>query len=180
VTFVVLLILAVVWAIYLVSWFRSRARHRSVNSISSFNRHLSVLERTSPARHGISAVARPSHPASIYGPGRATPVMTIAAARRRRRDVLYGLTGVALVTLVLGVTLGGPFVALFGLAVVLLLGYVAALVRAQHLAHERKAKVRYLRQSSRGEIPAAVNAGGPAVESTDDAYPAYLLSSSAR
>jgi Flp pilus assembly protein TadB len=174
VTFVVLTILAVVWAIYLVSWFRSRAGHRSVNSISSFNRHLSVLERTSPARHGISAVAHPARPASIYGPGRPAPVMTLAAARRRRRDVLYGLTGGVLLALVLAVTLGGPFVVLFPVAVVALFGYVAALVRAQHLAQERKAKVRYLRQSGLGPVPAADD------EPAADLSPAYLLSSSAR
>lgn len=168
----VLFILALVWAIYLLSWFRSRLGHRSVNSISSFNRHLSVLERTSPARHGISAVGRPVRPASIYGPARAAPVMTVADARRRRRDVLYGLTGLALVALVLAVTLGGPFVVLCSLAVVLLAGYVVALVRAQHLAQERRAKVRYLRQSGLGATPTAVDA--------DDQYPAYLVSSSAR
>ena len=47
VTFVVLFLLAVIWAVYLASWIRSRSEHRSVNSISSFNKHLSVLERTS-------------------------------------------------------------------------------------------------------------------------------------
>lgn len=171
----VLFILALVWAIYLVSWFRSRAGHRSVNSISSFNRHLSVLERTSPARHGISAVGRPDRPTSIHGPVRASPVMTVADARRRRRDVLYGLTGLTLVALVLTVTLGGPFVLLLAVTIVLLAGYVAALVRAQHLAQERRAKVRYLRQSGLGAGPAATPAA-----SGDDQYPAYLASGSAR
>ena len=169
----VLFILAVVWAVYLASWFRSRTEHRRVNSISSFNRHLSVLERTSPARHGISAVARSPRPPSIYGPVRtAGPGMTLTDARRRRRDVLYALTGVALVGLVLAVTLGGPFVVLCVLAVALLAGYVVALVRAQQLAQERRAKVRYLRQTD--------FAGDRPVDAGHDEYPAYLLSSSAR
>ncbi len=169
----VLFILALVWAIYLASWFRSRTEHRRVNSISSFNRHLSVLERTSPARHGISAVSRSPRPPSIHGPVRtADPVMTLTDARRRRRDVLYALTGGALVGLVLAVTLGGPFVVLCGLAVALLAGYVVALVRAQQLAQERRAKVRYLRQTDL--------AGDRPVDAGRDEYPAYLLSSSAR
>jgi hypothetical protein len=108
-----------------------------VNSISSFNKHLSVLERTSPARLG------PSGPTGPVGVRRAT-VMTRSEARRRRRDVLYVLGGAALVTLMLAVLLGGPFVWLQVLADVALLSYVVLLVQTQRLATERRNKVRYL------------------------------------
>ena len=52
-TFLVLFVLAVVWAVYLVSWMRSRTSHRRVNSISSFSNHLSILERTTPVGAGV-------------------------------------------------------------------------------------------------------------------------------
>lgn len=145
----VLFLLAVLWAVYLASWFRGRSE-RSVNSISSFNKHLSVLERTSPARHGLPAVQTRSSRATVtplYGTGpvvirRAT--MTLSEARRRRRDVLFVLGGVALVTLMLAVVAGGIFVWLQVLADALLLAYVGLLVRTQQLATERRTKVRYL------------------------------------
>ena len=47
-TILVLFVLAVVWAVYLVSWIRSRTEHHRVNSISSFSNHLSILERAAP------------------------------------------------------------------------------------------------------------------------------------
>jgi len=133
---VVLFLLAVIWAVYLASWIRSRSEHRSVNSISSFNKHLSVLERTSPARMGPGSSADFGY--------RRSAVMTRSEARRRRRDVLFLLGGVALVTLMLAVLLGGPFVWLQVLADVALLGYVGLLAHTQRLALERRSKVRYL------------------------------------
>jgi hypothetical protein len=150
VTFVVLFVLAVIWAVYLASWIRSRGEHRSVNSISSFNKHLSVLERTSPARQGAG---RPSTvgtygaaaPYSGFGPVGPRPSrMSRHEARRRRRDVLFALAGGALVTLMLAVVLGGPFVYLQLLADVLLVGYIGLLVHTQRLAADRRNKVRYL------------------------------------
>jgi hypothetical protein len=143
VTFVVLFVLAVIWAVYLASWLRNRSEHRSVNSISSFNKHLSVLERTSPARQG-SVGSRASVAYPSYGPVGRPATMTRSEARRRRRDVLFALAGVALVTLMFAVLLGGPFVYLQLLADVALLGYLGLLVHTQRLAAERRDKVRYL------------------------------------
>jgi hypothetical protein len=148
VTFVVLFLLAVIWAVYLASWIRSRSEHRSVNSISSFNKHLSVLERTSPARQSVASPQRlGSSPVGLagYGPVIARrSVMSRSEARRRRRDVLFGLAGVALVTLMVAVLLGGLFVYLQVAADLLLLGYVGLLAQTQRLAVERRNKVRYL------------------------------------
>lgn len=146
----VLFLLAALWAVYLASWFRGRSE-RSVNSISSFNKHLSVLERTSPARHGLPAVQTHTSRATVtplYGPvpvvGRRPGTMTVSEARRRRRDVLFVLGGAALVTLLLAVVAGGIFVWMQVLADVLLLTYAGLLVRTQQLAADRRAKVRYL------------------------------------
>lgn len=138
----VLFVLAVIWAVYLASWIRSRGEHRSVNSISSFNKHLSVLERTSPARHGGAKSASPYRGFGPVGPRGHR--MSRHEARRRRRDVLFALGGVALVTLMLAVVAGGPFVYLQLFADALLVGYVGLLVHTQRLAADRRNKVRYL------------------------------------
>jgi hypothetical protein len=140
---VVLFLLAVVWAIYLASWLKNRGEHRSVNSISSFNKHLSVLERTSPARQGVVSRSQGSAPVG-YGLVRRPSVMTRSEARRRRRDVLFALAGAVLVTLMFTVVLGGPFVWLQLITDVLFVGYVVLLLRTQRLAVERRNKVRYL------------------------------------
>lgn len=141
----VLFVLAVIWAVYLASWVRSRSEHRSVNSISSFNKHLSVLERTSPAGQGRASASRSSIAYPSYGPmARRAAHMTKSEARRRRRDVLFALAGVALVTLMLAVLVGGPLVYLQLLADVALVGYIGLLAHTQRLAVDRRRKVRYI------------------------------------
>ncbi len=157
----ILFVLAVVWAVYLASWLRNRSEHKSVNSISSFSRHLSVLERATPGgRQSTSArpVAAGQFPG--YAPARRN-AMSLSTARRRRRDVLFVLAGAAAVTLVLAVIVGGLFVPLQILADVLLVGYIALLFQGQRRAAERRSKVHYI---------------GPAVQ--QQAEPAYLLVSS--
>jgi hypothetical protein len=168
VTFVLLIILAVVWAVYLVSWARSRTEHRSVNSISTFNKHLSVLERTTPGRSsaptriagspapqrtGVS-LARPAFAPTAYR-GSGGIGMSRRQARERRKNVLFALAGAALVTLALTVLLGGPFLYLQLLTDALLVGYVLLLVQTQRMAAERQSKVRYLQQPAEYHEPAA-------------------------
>jgi hypothetical protein len=150
---VVLFILAVLWGVYLAQWVRSRRDRRGVNSISSFSKHLSVLERTSPARPGLSSFAprstgrpTPIFPAANYLPPR--PAMTLSAARRRRRNVLYALAGAAVATLVLIPFMGSLLLVLHVLTDLTLVGYLGLLVRTQRLAAERRSKVRYLPGSS--------------------------------
>jgi hypothetical protein len=150
---VVLLILAVVWTVYLFTWLRARRDRRGVNSISSFSRHLSVLERTSPTRIGGSSLAgrSPGRPTPIYpavGYVAPRPAMSLDAARRRRRNVLYVLAGAAVTSMVLIPFMGSLMVVLHLLIDVLLAGYVVLLVRTQRLAAERRDKVRYLPQPS--------------------------------
>ena len=150
----VLFILAAVWAIYAVFWFRGRSEHRSVNSISSFSQHLSILERTSPRRSApptrIAGPAPQANPASLARPAfapvsyRPAPTMTRRQARERRKNVLLGLASATLVTLALSVLIGGAFWYLQLLCDLLLVGYVFLLVQLQRVAMERQHKVRYL------------------------------------
>lgn len=145
----VLFVLAVMWFGVGISWARSRRDHRGVNSISSFSKHLSVLERTSPAVSGRSSLASrssgrptPIYPAAGYVPPR--PPMSLSNARRRRRNVLTALAGAVVATLVLIPFAGSVMVMLQVLADLLLVGYLALLIRMRRLAIERSQKVRYL------------------------------------
>jgi hypothetical protein len=159
VTLVLLFLVAVGWAIYVAAWVRSRGERRGVNSISSFSKHLSVLERTSPARVGPGGSAdrrpvgrpEPIFPAASYVPARAS--MSLSDARRRRKNVLYALAGAAVATLVLIPFMGSAMVLLHIVADVLLVGYIGLLIRTQRLAAERRVKVHYLPTMSATSTP---------------------------
>lgn len=45
----VLLVLAIIWGVLLVSWLRSRTEGTFSDSVGTFRRHLTVLERTTPS-----------------------------------------------------------------------------------------------------------------------------------
>jgi len=160
VTFVVLIILAVIWALYLASWMRNRAQIRSANSISSLNQHLSVLQRARPAGVAApslesvggrpvirSAAPRPRdplvRPPQVRGLLGGTPI-TLQDARRRRRDVLMALVTLVVLTAVPVALYGSMLLAPLAVCSSALLSYVFLLVRAQKLAEEREEKVHYL------------------------------------
>jgi hypothetical protein len=166
---VVLLILAVVWALYLASWLRNRAHTRSSNSISSFNQHLSVLQRTNPVAASPSpslrpvrddgSVVRTAGPTYVHreDPLVRTPEVrgllsgapiSRGDARRRRRHILVTLLLLATASTVVSVVAPGflTFVCLSCWA--LLTTYVFFLVRAQKLAYEQEEKVYYLHQAA--------------------------------
>ncbi len=135
----VLVILAVVWAVYLVSWVRSRTEHRRVNSINSFSNHLSVLERTAPGGRSSTPVN------GLGGQGYFAPRRpTVSQTKKRRRDILVGLLAATGVTFLGMVVIGGMVTYLFGLSLVLTVAYVMALANLQKRALERRSKVRYL------------------------------------
>ena len=145
----VLVILAVVWAIYLVSWARSRTEHRRVNSINSFSRHLSTLERTAPGTRGlgggrgssVSSLSVSSMPGEAYfAPHRPS----LSQTKKRRRDILVGLLVATGVTFMATLAIGGLATYAFVLVLVLTVVYVVALANLQKQALERRAKVRYL------------------------------------
>ena len=158
----VLLVLALVWAVVLVSQHvRNRAEARPGDSVGAFQRQLSILEQTSPAQVEARAAlqsARLAHPSARR---------KVAAARKRRKDVLRWLLAGMAASLALGFVPG--FAVLHGIHLVLdvLFGaYVGLLVRHRQLEEERRAKVRYL--------PASYLPGG----STPPPQPAILLQGS--
>jgi hypothetical protein len=149
----VLLILAVVWAVVLVPpWLRSRSEHRPADSISSFREQLSVLQRSGSTSGSIAPRAsRAYNVAPVeYAPLRPSS----AEIRRRRRDVLFTLIAAAGLTFGLAVFIGGPVILLHLVVDVLLVTYVALLARAERMAAERRMKVRYLPRQASAPEPA--------------------------
>ena len=135
----VLCILATAWAVALLPpWFRRRSESRPAASILSFRQQLSTLQRTTPA-------GRAAHFERARGELRRRPgVMTLSAARRRRRDVLSTLAATTGLTSVMALVLGGVAVAAFAVMVGFLSGYVSLLIRAHKRSIQRVAKVSYL------------------------------------
>lgn len=155
----VLLLLALIWGALLVSWLRSRSATTFTDSVGSFRRHLTVLERTTPTT--VRPANRLSEPRPSYQPlGVARPTATarltrpVAAnsaalrrrqAQKRRRDVFFALLagtfGSLLLALVPGLSMMWSVQVLFDL---MLAGYVAILVRLRNAAAEREMKLRYM------------------------------------
>jgi hypothetical protein len=136
----VLLILAVVWAIFLVPQLvRARAEKTPADSIGAFRAQLSVLERATPAVTGRRGASSPGH----YG--RQVAALRRQEAARRRRDVLTGLVVAMAATFLLGML--PAFRVLLPLHValdVLFFAYIGMLARARAIATERETKVRRL------------------------------------
>lgn len=115
----------------------------------------------------------PAHDESILGqawdtagsPGLGMPHSTVAA-RERRRQVLLGLTGVALVTLLLALFAGGRWVAVHVFVDVVMVGYVILLVRHRQLMADRRTKVEPIRPPVSEQSPASMQLA-----------PSYLLNS---
>ena len=140
---VILLILTLVWAAVLIPHhLANRAVSRPADSISAFRTQLSILARTSPATG--------SRPPRSTGPGGVQ-----AVRRRRRRQALAGMLVSAVVTLLAGFVpgFGVAHLAHVGLDL-LLVAYVAWLVRLRTLAESRAATVRYLRPYRPSRAPA--------------------------
>ena len=133
----VLLILALIWAaVLLPPVLRRRREGRPGDSVLSFRRQLSTLERATPGG-GYGTVPRPITRSG--GP------MSRSEARKRRRDVFYALLAATGVSLLLAVAMKGPMIVLFVLCLGALGGYTALLVQIQRRAAERVQKVRPLR-----------------------------------
>lgn len=151
-TILVLFVLAVVWAVYLVSWIRSRTDHHRVNSISSFSNHLSILERAAPGSASpaprVALGTAPLRGSEYFAPHR--PKMS--PQKKRRRDVLFCLAGATGVTMLMAFAFGGIMTALFLLSLAAFVGYVVLLANAQKQKLERQAKVRYLGETD-GVVP---------------------------
>ena len=147
----VLLILAVLWAAVLIPpLFKARSERRRGDSIGDFSYKLGVIGRT--GGHTASRPVPPD-PMSIVGTtGAPRPRIGVAPtgmtrAQRRRRDILVGLLGATVVTLVAALLTGSTTMWVVQLvADALLLTYVVLLVRMRSLAAEQRVKVRYLPQ----------------------------------
>jgi hypothetical protein len=151
VTYVVLFVLGVAWTWYLVTWLRNRTENRGVNSISSFSKHLSVLERATPGAASAPkrSLDRPEVPGHL-APG---PISTLTRtqAQQRRKSILSGLGLASMATLLGAGLLGGLFAWAFVAVLAVTVAYVTLLVRSQRLETERRGKVRYLPSTGTGE-----------------------------
>ncbi|MBA3303158.1 MAG: hypothetical protein H0U26_04720 [Acidimicrobiia bacterium] len=138
----VLMILAGVWALFLVPQVLRARTERPADSIGAFSRQLSVLGRTGASARSPQL---PLFPMDALGPS-AADRMTAADARRRRREVVKVLLAAIGATLVLGLL--PPLRLLLVVHFVLDLlfaGYVFLLHQAHVAALERRATVRQLR-----------------------------------
>lgn len=167
-TILVLFVLAVVWAVYLVSWIRSRTEHRRVNSISSFSNHLSILERAAPGASSptapVASTSAPLRGSEYFAPHRPR----LSPQKKRRRDVLFGLAGATGVTLLGAFAFGGLMIVLFLLSLAAFAGYIVLLANAQKQKLERQAKVRYMRENG-GTAPVQAPANERAFDDSDAA-----------
>jgi hypothetical protein len=159
---VVLIVLAAVWAAFLLPpILRARSEHRPSGSISDFRRQLHVLARTSPSASASPVGAlrttplRPvARPGVVAGPA---PVRLGRSRQsvKRRRDVFVGLLVAMAGSLVLGLL--PPLRVLWAVHVVLdllFVAYVGALLYLRNLAAEREMKVRFLPPPVRTPEPA--------------------------
>ncbi len=146
----VLIFLAVVWAVVLVPpYLRHRGEARPGSSVSSFRQGLDVLGRSAPPTVSRSANLAPIRSAAApLGPG--VP-RGRAAVRKRRRDVLVALAGLACLTLLLALVVGGLAILVHLVVDVALVGYVYLLVQLRKLSTEAAQKVRYLPTPGRGQ-----------------------------
>ena len=149
---VILVILTLVWAAVLIPHhLANRAASRPADSIRAFRTQLRVLGRTAPVT--ASQGTRSTGPGGVH-----------AMCRRHRRQALFVLLAASAATLVLGFAPGlGALHALHLVVDLVLVSYVAWLVRLRTLAESRAATVRYLRPRRPSRAPA------------DSMHPVFLL-----
>jgi hypothetical protein len=145
--FVVLFVLAALWAVVLVPPLLRARTTRSSDSIGDFNYKLGVLSRTNGSmrrrggRHLPVLSPPPYTPASSL-----VPRMTAGQhAAKRRRDITLGLAVAAVLTLAFGAVAQSTSVwMLHGFVDLLLVGYLGLLAWFRSLQADRAASVRYL------------------------------------
>ncbi|MGZ4689126.1 MAG: hypothetical protein ACXVKA_10220 [Acidimicrobiia bacterium] len=159
----VLIVLAALWgAFFLWPILSGRSSGRRADSIGDFSYRLGVIGKTG-GHHGrrrrasqppaipvaMPPAIPPSRPLGAPG-GAGMPVSVVRPAamsrsQRRRRDVLLILGVGVLSSLLLAIVGGNPmFWLVQGFTDVLLVAYLALLVRMKQTANERRAKVHYL------------------------------------
>jgi hypothetical protein len=158
---VLLLVLAIAWAAVLLPPYLRKRRHaRLGDSISLFNRHLSVLERTAPTGSTSASLSPMANSAASPLP---VPRSAIEA-QQRRREVLAVMGAAVLVSLAGAALIGGLFVVLHVLIDIVALGYVVLLARLKRVHEERAQKVRTLpvvtQQTGRSAEPVLLRSSG--------------------
>ena len=152
----VLFILAAMWAaVLLPPWLRNRTESRPADSIVSFRKQLSVLERTTPGTTVAAPVTRIGALSHLPAPAAEGAPFSLREAQKRRRDILFGLLAAMGGSLLIGLLPG--LQVMLGLHLVLdvlFVAYVALLVQARKAAEERAMKVRYLPGAVGGPEPA--------------------------
>jgi hypothetical protein len=147
----VLLILGGVWAVILgAPLVRRRMEGTPIDSVVSFRRQLSVLERTGPTAIAPVNTLRSNRVSGpVLGPvvitRAASPIGARRMAQKRRRDVLYSLLALMFLTLTLSLVLGmRTLLYVHVLLDLLFAGYVALLIRMRNVAAEKEMKLRFL------------------------------------
>jgi len=134
------------------------SQRRSFNGTFDFKRQLGLLDPNRNRSASVTAI-RPARATPIRRVPNPSPGHSLAAAphpwfamppsldaaRRRRRDIIVAFAGLSVLTLVLAVAFGGPFLAAQLLSDLALLGYVMAVAQRQRLADERRDKVTPIR-----------------------------------
>jgi hypothetical protein len=149
---VILLVIAAVWALYLVPlWLRSRG---AGGRGGGYGGSRSMMARGPAPTAMFTRDAGPGRRApgggvaaglgSAVGALRTGPPRTAAEARRRRRDVLIGLGGLAVLTLLLALTVGGVLWVLHLLVDIALVGFGWLVHEHETRSRERAEKVRTL------------------------------------
>ena len=149
-TFIAIVLLVAAWAALLLPDLRRRGGvpRRSGNSIESFNRQLSTLDRARPGqRPGARVVAFPQRPAAVGVPRRAAASRSASLAprnrvhaRQRRQQVLFGLAAIAFLTLVAGIVISPLLLVVHVLVDIALGGYLWLLVDHRNRRYERETK----------------------------------------
>ena len=141
----VLLILALLWAVVLLPPLLRARTERAGDSIGDFNYRLGVLGRTNGMLNQQPVTSSP-----IVNPYAPRPRVSAA---KRRRDVLSGLVLMSALTFLAAYTTGATVLwAVHVFADILLLAFLALWAWVRSLQHEQASKVRYLPQSQAPEF----------------------------
>lgn len=156
-TLLVLVFLVGMWVALLAGPVLNRGSNgtRGGDSIKSFQRQLSVLERRPGGRSGPLRTL-PSMPGVRAAGGARSPGGRARMAAQRRRRIVTGLGGLTFTMLVLAFARGGFFVPLFFVFGALLVGYVVLMFHLLRSQAEREMKVAFLPHHNAGAEPTAL------------------------
>jgi cytochrome c-type biogenesis protein CcmH/NrfG len=147
-TFIAIVLLAAAWAALLLPDLRRRGRgpSRRSDSIATFNRQLSTIDRARPGQRPSARVVAFPHRAGApihrnTRPGKTTAPRSNAQARQRRQTLLFALVALAVVTLAAGVLLTPMFLVLHLMVDAALGGFVWMLVTHRNRAMASRSRV---------------------------------------